>query len=113
MKYDRLDEQDRYYEYTLNDGTRVMRYQIIAMIKKTIGDDKKTVPQIAKEIGIDRQVIYNLVRYLCAKMVLGSKKMQRHSLYFVHENECLLAKLFYPPEMVQKFTIKSRKIYRG
>ena len=41
MKYDRLDEQDRYYEYTLNDGTTVLRYQLISMIKKSIGDDKK------------------------------------------------------------------------
>ena len=39
--------------------------------------------------------------------------MQRHSLYFVHENECLLAKLFYPPEMVDSFKIKGRKTYRG
>ncbi len=113
MKYDRLDEQDRYYEYTLNDGTTVLRYQLISMIKKSIGDDKKTVPQIAKELDADKQIIYNLVRYLCTKRVLGSKKMQRHSLYFVHENECLLAKLFYPPEMVDSFKIKGRKTYRG
>ncbi len=39
--------------------------------------------------------------------------MQRHSLYFVHVNECLLAKLFYPPEMVDSFKIKGRKTYRG
>jgi len=113
MKYDRLDEQDRYYEYTLNDGTTVLRYQIISMIKKTIGDDKKTVPQIAEELKVDEQIIYNLVRYLCTKKVLGSKKMQRHSLYFVHENKCLLAKLFYPPEIVEKFTIKNKKTHRG
>jgi predicted HTH transcriptional regulator len=113
MKYDRLDEQHKYHEYTLNNGKKILRFKLCKLIEKTIDLDKMTSLQIAKIIGIDRQIISNIIRYLCTKGVLKSEKKQRHNVYFVSKNECLLAKLFYPVSIAKHFKIKGRKIYRG
>ena len=113
MKYDRLDEQHKYHEYTLKNGNKILRYQLSNLIKETINDGRMTTPQIAKIIGIDHQVVSNLVRHLCTKGTLGSEKKQRHNLYYVLENECLLAKLYYPLSILKNFKIIGRKIHNA
>jgi|TARA_R110000787_G_scaffold82782_1_gene178823 predicted HTH transcriptional regulator len=113
MKYDRLDEQHKYHEYTLKNGDKILRYQLLKLIKDIIGVGKMTTSQITKIAGIDQQVISNLVRYLCTKGVLGSEKKQRSNLYYVLEDECLLAKLYYPLSMLKQFKIIGRKIHRA
>lgn len=113
MKYDRLDEQHKYHEYTLKNGDKILRYQLANLIKKIIGTEKMTIVEISKKIGIDKQIISNLIRHLCTKGVIGSEKKQRHNLYYVLESECLLAKLFYPISITKHFKIKRRKTHRG
>jgi len=81
--------------YTLDDGTKARRADIVKLIQKVLEKGEMNVPDIGKQIKLYPQAIHNIIKYMMSKDMLVSRKTQRWTLYKLPE-ACLLTSVLHP-----------------
>jgi predicted transcriptional regulator len=81
--------------YTLDDGTKARRADIVKLIEKVLENGEMNVPDIGKKIKLYPQAVHNIIKYMMSKDMLLSRKTQRWTLYKLPE-ACLLTSVLHP-----------------
>jgi hypothetical protein len=102
------------HTYTLCDGRKKKRSELIQMIRQSIKEGNFTSSQIARHIKLRMKHVGNIIRHMIDQnIILASKPKNGGSKYvFALKDECLLADMFYPkPNDIDKmFKVKSRTV---
>lgn len=112
MKYDSLNKQNRLYEYTLHDGTKIKRFELSNLVLDAIGDDKLSGEEVSKKVHTDYQTAQHIIRGLVTSGLLYREKKQRYTVYYKKSNDCLLADLLTPKSIVDSFVRTGNDIKR-
>lgn len=113
MKYDKLENQSNFHWYKFNDGTKIQRHDLSNMIEKLFenGEELK-IPEISQKINMNQDSVTHIIRSLCTKEKLKRQQTNRHTIYSKNI-ECLLAELYYPKTILDKFKIIGRKVVKS
>jgi len=81
--------------YTLDDGTKARRADIVKLIEKVLENGEMNVPDIGRKIKLYPQAVHSTIKYMMSKDMLSSRKTQRWTLYKLPE-PCLLDSVLHP-----------------
>tara|TARA_R110000822_G_scaffold39298_1_gene108046 strand:- start:728 stop:1156 length:429 start_codon:yes stop_codon:yes gene_type:complete len=76
-----LEAQDSSYIFTFDNGTTIKRRQLAQLIINTIGKEKKHTGRISKEIGMNYQSVFSVIRTLVTADIIISEKQSKHTVY--------------------------------
>lgn len=101
------------YRYNLN-GKEYTRNDAINIILDVLDIKAMTINELAKMFKIKDQPMLNLIKVMRENNLITNTKLRRDGNYlFKSYNDCLLAKMLYPVDKIEKlFTIKSNKVYK-
>lgn len=102
------------YVYTLENGEKRKRSELIDMVRSSIKNGKQTTSSISKDIKLEMSSLQNILRYMQDKhmIVTGKGNMQGGGFTYFIKDECLLSSLFLPSaaDIEKSFKIKSRTV---
>lgn len=114
MKYDKLESQSNFHWYKFDDGTKIQRSGLSEMIFDLFEDDQRwKIKEIVKEIKMNEETVTHIVRGLCTKEKLQREGHGNKHTIYSKKIGCLLADLYYPKTILDKFNIKDRKVVKA
>lgn len=98
--------------YTTGNGTKLTRHEVAERILKMLEGGGLTCGNLARNLKLNKQAIYNVTAYMLQNKSIGKYKNDKGIYEYRKVQDCLLAQLFYPsPEEVEKrFKIKGRTV---
>lgn len=81
--------------YTLDDGSKARRSEIIPKIEQLLADGEKTAPDISRHVKLYPQAVHNILRFMMLKGFLTKRKTQRWTYYKLPQT-CLLENVLKP-----------------
>lgn len=102
------------YRYNLN-GKDYIRNDAINMILDVLDVKAMTINELAKMFKVKDQPMLNLIKVMRENNLITNTKLRRGGNYlFKSHNDCLLAKMLYPTEKIEKcFTVKGNKVHKA
>lgn len=99
--------------YTTGNGIKLTREQVADRIIEKLNYGPMTCGQIARNLKLRKESLYNVLAWMWNKKILTKKKGDKGIYEYSNVKDCLLSQLFYPtPAQVEKqFKIKDRKHY--
>jgi len=99
--------------YITGNGIKLTREQVAERIMDKLDYGSMTCGQIARNLKLRKESLYNVLAWMWNKKMLTKKKGDKGIYEYCKVKECLLSQLFHPtPEQIEKqFKIKNRKHY--
>lgn len=111
MEYESIHRQNKDFKYVTFSGQKISREKLCIMMLDVIGDKKMFAHDIAAALEISAVTTHHLLRSLVLESKIFREKKHRYTLYYRKE-ECLLASMFYPTDIISKFKINEIKKVR-